>query len=759
VTSLGAAQSQLETTPRQFGLVAVARPLRKPFLYQIPEPMQSQLHPGMRVEVPFGRSVALGFFLAFSDRNDSGSDAPLKPIVRLLDGFVAVPDDVMSLVRFASVHYRAPLGEALKATLPPGLTSLEASAEVEADSVAWWAVEGDIEIESLRRTPAQQALVSYLLAVGGRAIAAEVAHAVEGAKASAKKLMQRGLLRVESVAVSAFSPHGFSADPVVLTDEQSAAVASLNMALSSNAFRPVLLHGVTGSGKTEVYLRLVESAMEQGKGALVLVPEIALTPQLVGRFHSRFGAQVVVLHSSLKDKQRLRNWQQLRRGDVRIAVGVRSAVFAPVPDLGLIIVDEEHEPSFKQEEKLRYHARDLAVVRANHRRCTVVLGSATPSFETLENVRRGKYQRLVLSRRVDARPLPTIELIDLRIERPKGEPSGGEEAPILSAPLLRAVGETIDAGQQSILFLNRRGHSPFLICEVCGTSVKCGDCDVCLTAHRSQRRLQCHYCGRTEFIRTECASCGGRVLQLGFGTERVEEEVRAAFPRARVARLDRDAVTHLDDLTAILSGFARREIDVLVGTQMVAKGHDFPGVTLVAVVLADGGLSLPDFRAAERSVQLLTQVAGRAGRGRQPGRVLIQTYMPTAAPIEAVLRGDFDRFAENELKRRQALQWPPVARLVAVRIEGRDAAATALAAQQLGKVAEGVIVNGRRGVRLLGPALAPVSKVKGLTRWQLMLKAATHAELFVVLDAVETAAANLDRSIRVVVDVDPGALL
>jgi len=467
---------------------------------------------------------------------------------------------------------------------------------------------------------------------------------------------------------------------------------------------------------------------------------------------------VAVLHSGLKDRERLFHWQALRKGTVRIAVGVRSAVFAPVENLGLIVVDEEHDPSFKQEDKLRYQARDLAVVRGKQAGAVVVLGSATPSLETLENTRKGRYQKLVLERRVDDRPMPTLQCVDLRQERPK-DPLLMQEAPILSPPLLEAMAETIGRGQQVILFLNRRGHSTFLLCEVCGASVKCGACDVCLTYHRSQNRVVCHYCGDAHPVPAHCRECTGPLLKMGVGTERVEAEVAERVPQARVARLDRDSATSAERLTELLASFARREIDVLVGTQMVAKGHDFPGVTLVCVVMADTSLAIPDFRASERTFHLLTQVAGRAGRGKDPGRVLVQTYNPDAEPVRRMLAHDFEGFAEGELARRRALSWPPYTRLAAVRLEGESPEQTASVARHLGDYLGRHMPPSSWGVRLLGPAVAPIARIRGKTRWQLLLKAPTHAALAPLLARLEAKLVDVPSAVRVTIDVDPAAML
>jgi primosomal protein N' (replication factor Y) len=427
--------------------------------------------------------------------------------------------------------------------------------------------------------------------------------------------------------------------------------------------------------------------------------------------------------------------------------------------LGLVVVDEEHDPSFKQEDKLRYQARDLAVVRARQAGATVVLGSATPSLETLENANRGRYRRLTLASRVDDRPLPRVEMVDLRLVRPRFAAAEPGEPPILSQPLLDAMGETLARGQQVILFLNRRGHSTFMVCEVCGLAVRCRDCDVCLTHHLSQRRVMCHYCGLAGPLPQGCSDCGGKLLELGVGTERVEAEVAERFPQARVARLDRDAASSAERLTEMLAAFARRELDVLVGTQMVAKGHDFPGVTLVCVVLADTSLTLPDFRAAERTFHLLTQVGGRAGRGKDAGRVLLQSYNPEADPVQRTLAHDFEGFAAKELAWRKALAWPPFTRMAAIRLEGGHPEQTARVARFLGEQVARALPPARVGVRLLGPAPAAITRIKGKTRWQLLLKGPTHAALSPLLARVEACLPQLPSAVKVVIDVDPGAML
>jgi primosomal protein N' (replication factor Y) len=740
--------------------VAVGRPVRGAFTYLVPPELQGKLVRGQRLLVPFGRGRALGFYLGPGLAPPGGG--VLKPLHSALEETPAIPEDVLALVEFAASHYRHPLGEALRVALPPGLTDPDASPEPRADLVRTVVVSPAADPELLRRAPAQAATLQYLLAVGGRAELDELGRAVPGARGAVERLAARAWVRIEERPIEPTIPEGLGQGrPDRLTAGQTTAVAAITGSLDARGYRPFLLQGVTGSGKTEVYLRAVEYALLRGDGALVLVPEIALTPQLVGRFRSRFGNAVAVLHSGLRDRERLIHWKALRSGSVRIAVGVRSAVFAPVRQLRLVVVDEEHDPSFKQEEKLRYQARDLAVVRARQSQATVVLGSATPSLESLENARRGRYQHLRLPSRVDDRPLPAVELVDLRRSRPRRTPGEepGAQPPALSPQVVEALGQTVARGRQAILFLNRRGHSSALICQACGQGVPCSQCDVSLTFHLGSRALQCHYCGETRPVPESCPACEGALFPVGSGTERVEAEVAERFPRARVARLDRDAAGNAERLTQLLASFARGEIDVLVGTQMVAKGHDFPGVTLVCVVSADTGLLLPDFRAAERTFQLVTQVAGRAGRGDEPGRVLVQSWNPELEAVARVAAHDYDGFAGQELTWRQALAWPPFARLVAIRIEGEEARATAETAHRLGARLTELLPPPSSGVRLLGPAPAPLPRLRGRSRWQLLLKAPRHALLNPLLDQLELDAEVLPGSVRVVIDVDPGAML
>ena len=519
------------------------------------------------------------------------------------------------------------------------------------------------------------------------------------------------------------------------------------------AFVPFLLHGVTGSGKTEVYLRVIADALALGKTALVLVPEISLTPQLAARFRARFGDQVAILHSGLSEQARLGEWSRLRRGQARIAVGARSAVFAPLEHVGVIVVDEEHDSSFKQEEGVRYHARDVALVRAQRAGAVCVLGSATPSLESYAHAERGQYHLLVLTQRPTSQPMPTVEIVDLRTHVPDGEA-------MLSAPLRQAIGETLANGDQAILFLNRRGFSTFVMCRACGHSFRCSNCSVSYTYHRSTDRLTCHYCAKVERVPEQCPECKAHdtIVRKGLGTEKIAESVALEFPQARVARLDRDVASGAK-AEAILSRVARREVDILVGTQMVTKGHDFPGVTLVGVLCADTGLDLPDFRASERTFQLLAQVAGRAGRGERAGRVIVQTYRPGASAVVAAAAHDYGMFYRAESAARADLHYPPHGRLIVVRVDGADEHAVAGVARKLAQVATAVGQHADIAgtVEVLGPVPAPLERLRNRTRWQVWLRGTDRNALRRVARTV--GATEVSSKVRVQLDVDPMSAL
>jgi primosomal protein N' (replication factor Y) len=603
------------------------------------------------------------------------------------------------------------------------------------------------------RAAVRRALLARVVAAGAEGLAATDLEPRE--RAHVKALVEARLARVERRAVARAAAAAGVASDLTLTEAQRSAVATLTAALGGG-FAPFVLHGVTGSGKTEVYLRVIAEARAAGRGALVLVPEIALTPQLAARFRARFGDDVAVLHSALPPGERLAAWRQLRAGEVGIAVGARSAVFAPVRALGVVVVDEEHDGSFKQEEGVRYNGRDLAVVRAQRAGAVVILGSATPSLETAFNAARGRFTRLALPDRATKRTLPTVELVDL-----KRHPPGADG--LFSAPLAEAIAGALAAREQVILFLNRRGFSTVVLCRACGHVVRCENCTVSMTYHRGQARLVCHYCGRATGVPSRCPACRSPKLdRLGTGTERVESVVRERFPDARVARLDRDTAGARQmgeggdgrGLHGVLKKMQAGEIDILVGTQMVTKGHDFAGVTLVGVLQPDAALSLPDFRAAERTFQLLEQVAGRAGRGERPGRVLIQTYDPEHPAIASVRTHDYDGFVRAELAARRETDYPPYSRMVALRIDAADERTARAAAAA---VAEAARAAATPDVVLRGPAEAPIPRVRGRSRYQVWL--AGHERAALLTAARAGAGVKLPGDARVVIDVDPQSVL
>jgi primosomal protein N' (replication factor Y) len=590
------------------------------------------------------------------------------------------------------------------------------------------------------RAGAKRAVFARVAEAGAEGLA--TAALAERERAHLPALVQSGLVRLERrpVARAAAAAAGAAASALTLTEAQRQAVATLTGALAAG-FATFVLHGVTGSGKTEVYLRVIAEARAAGRGALVLVPEIALTPQLAARFRARFGEDVAVLHSALPPAERLGAWRRLRAGEVGIAVGARSAVFAPVQALGVVVVDEEHDPSFKQEEGVRYHGRDLAVVRAQRAGAVAILGSATPSLETAHNAARGRFSRLVLPGRATARPLPAVEIVDLR-RHPPG-PDG-----LLSAPLGEAMAAALAAREQVILFLNRRGFSTVVLCLSCGEVVRCTDCSVSMTFHRGRDRLVCHYCGKTRSLPVRCPACQSTKLDRhGIGTERVEAVLRERFPDARIARLDRDTANELE---RVLARMHAGDIDILVGTQMVTKGHDFPGVTLVGVLRPDQGIDLPDFRAAERTFQLLAQVAGRAGRGNRPGRVIVQTYKPEHPALVAVRTHDYEAFARGELEARRESDYPPFSRVIVLRVDAKDE----VAAQAAAGLA--VAAAATPGVRVMaGPA--PIARIRGRSRYQVWLYGHERAALMGAARAA--AGVKLGGDARLVVDVDPQSVL
>ncbi len=738
----------------QYVDVAVPVPLRRTFAYRVPEGQSPS--PGCRVQVSFGRRRAVGVVVSGPcDAAPEGIDpARIKPLGEVIDATPVLSERVLALCAWMARYYHLPPGEAYLLPLPPAMSGGRKGRRPEDDPFKTEKIARYVrEPAPGRRVGARMDAVLTWLHTQDEASARAVRDATGAGLDVLRRLEARGLVSLEErrVARDRFSGISTIEHPAPpLTAEQQAAVAAVQSGLGS--YRGFLLVGVTGSGKTEVYLRLIRAVLDRGSSALVLVPEIALTPQLVQRFRARLGDAIAVLHSGLDPTARHEQWLRIQSGELRVVIGARSALFAPIVDLGLIFVDEEHDSSFKQDTAPRYHARDLALVRGHLEGCPVVLGTATPSLESWANVQRDKLERVDLARRVMDRPMPAVELVDLR------EVDTEDAERIFSSPLIDAIRDNVAAGQQTILFLNRRGFAAFVVCRACGEAISCPDCTVTMTWHHGRQRLVCHYCHRVTVQPSACTACKDDALQrIGFGTERVQAVLSELLPSARIARMDRDT-TRGKALNRLLDRFRGREIDVLVGTQMVAKGHDFPGVTLVGVLLAEMSLRLPDFRAAERTFQLLTQIAGRAGRAEQPGRVLIQTFSPEHYALQRTVDHDAVRFLDAELLLRRDQRFPPFAHLALLRMTGPDRDAVWGLGERLVRA---LGRNAPSEVVLQGPLPAPIERIKGRWRVAVLARAATRSALSVVLDrALDALEADRDRgAVQVALDVDPYSFL
>jgi primosomal protein N' (replication factor Y) len=607
----------------------------------------------------------------------------------------------------------------------------------------------------------REVLMSVAQAPDSPIMLSDLERAAPGVTSIVRALAQRGFVEL----VDAELPRGDAAETnaLKLSAEQQSAFDTMARAVEEKRFETFLLWGVTASGKTEVYLQLAARCLAAGRQALVMVPEIALTDYLVQSFRARFGSMVAVAHSAQNISERWAAWNASLNRQARILLGPRSALFAPIHDLGLIVVDEEHDPAYKQEEAIRYHARDLAVVLGRHSSCPVVLGSATPSAESFANARSGRYRLLQLKRRINDRPMAAVEIVDLRREAraAKEPPAPSAPAPVpLSGALIDALRAALVAGGQSLVFINRRGYHNFLNCNLCGEVLSCPDCSVSMTFHLRDRSLRCHYCGNYRTAPDLCPACHGFGLQgQGFGTERLQAALAALLPEARIERMDSDTSRRKGARSAILTALGRGEIDILVGTQMITKGFDFPGVTLVGVVLADLSLNIPDFRSAERTFQLLTQAAGRAGRGEEPGRVVIQTFAPHHYSIRAAQHQDYARFMRRELDLRRELGYPPFTRLAMVRLEGVDAAAVERVATDAASALQRA--GGSGVLRVLGPAPAPIERIAQRYRWQLMVKAPAWSQMREPLAAMRDQLAPRAEAAAVTlwIDVDPVHML
>ncbi|CAG1066618.1 Primosomal protein N' [uncultured bacterium] len=792
---------------KEFAEIAIALPIEHAFTYSVPEELRGEARLGKRVLIPFGRRTITGYILGLSSSPPEGVSA-VKPIIDILDSVPLFDEKRLKFLKWVSTYYFAPLGEVLSLT-HPGAANIRSSRTLKAvqsgavienpfalelfeaakkgttlaslskrfknrpvfSTVAGLKKKGLlIEEENLRgggtiksakfvsaipglpspvfkNSKTQEKVYSYLLANGESTLSC-LTDALGEARDAVSRLAEKGLVIVEERQVmrdpiSEITARDASHTP---NEEQAKAIAEIKSALSNGGFSPFLLYGVTGSGKTLVYLKILEEAVRLGRKAIILAPEIALTPWPAAYLKTLFPGRVALAHSGLSEGERMDEWGRVLNGEADIVVGARSALFSPVKDLGLIIVDEEHETSYKQEDGVRYNARDAALVLGKELGITVVLGSATPSIETFQNAKTGKLKALNILKRVDSRGLPEVEILDMK---------GSKD--VLSPRLISLMAETLEAGRQTVLFLNRRGFSSCLICRDCGHSFTCLNCSVSLTLHKGARSLVCHYCDLTMPAPHECPSCSGiDLITPGSGTERVEEEVLRLFPGARVGRLDRD--------TASLKGAARRTIedmdegrlDILIGTQMVSKGHHFPNVTLVGVISGDTSLNIPDFRSSERTFQLITQAAGRSGRGIDAGRVVIQTLNPGHYCLSAALSHDYDSFFSREIEAREELGYPPFTRLCVVRVDGTNEGRVIESINSLKKALGQLSKSFRTDIQALGPAPALVSKVRGRHRWQMLLKGSELKSLHSLAGALKAVFERQKASgVSLTLDMDP----
>jgi len=745
-----------------FAGVVLNRPVDTVFTYRVPPHLRGRLRPGARVGVPLGRgnTPAVGYCVGVEAEPAPGLDlGRVKDVIEVVDDPPLIDAAMLDLTRWMAAYYACSWGQALDAVVPAGVKK-QAGTRVQTCLVP--TDEARLALGTLDLPP-KQAEALAVLCQAKAAIPltlADVCRLANCAPGPVAALRQKGLILAVKRRMDKGDPGADGAapgeaddrkPPPGLTDEQVGVLDRLGPALEADAFATFLLHGVTGSGKTEVYLSAIERVVARGREAIVLVPEISLTPQTIRRFRRRF-PRVAVLHSHLSDGERHRHWKSIAAGEVQVVVGARSAVFAPTRRLGLIVIDEEHEGTFKQETAPRYHARDVAVKRAQLLGVPVLLGSATPALETWRNAEQGRYTRLALTKRVADRPMPEVALIDLRGEKP--EP--GQAIGALGMALRRAMAEALAAGGQVILLLNRRGFHTFILCPQCGHVVKCDACDVALTHHKGRKRALCHTCDAEREPPTACPACRSPKLHYGgIGTERLEREVRDAFPDRVVRRMDSDTMRSPGSHEKVLTAFKDGQVDILLGTQMIAKGLDFPAVTLVGVVNADTALHLPDFRAAERTFQLVAQVAGRTGRGDRPGRVLVQTFCPEHHAIQCARTHDYLGFVAAELPMRQAAGVPPFGRLVRLIARGPDESAVASYMQQLGHA---LAAAAPPTVRLLGPAPAPVVKIRNLFRYHLQVRAPSARPLQHLLRAV-LPALGPPNGVELAVDVDPVSLL
>lgn len=747
------AETSLQTKTSRFVEVAVPVHVAQTFTYRLTPEQSIHAQPGARIMVPFGRKMRTGYIVALHDELPAGIDleeSEIKEAERIVDEVPVCTPEILQLAKWVAEYYASPLGEVIKATLPPGINPRPQTAR---SAVVKAKLRKFVRLKNADAEKITEKQKQVLLTLEQRGPLA----LKELSAATVASLERKGLVEVFDEAVRRdplANSVAFPVEDFTLTSAQSLVLEKIREQVETETYGAFLLHGVTGSGKTEIYIRAMRAALERGRSAMMLVPEIALTPVFSQRLRSHFGDRVAIFHSSLQRGERFDEWTRVKNGEARVVIGTRSAVFAPVQNLGLIVVDEEHESTYRQQESPYYNARDTAIVRAQKESATVVLGSATPSLESFHNARAGKYRLLTLPERIAARPMATARIVDMRsVFMRHAKPR------VFSDELLEAIQETHERGEQSIILLNRRGYSSFILCRSCGETIQCPNCDVTLTYHRSERVIVCHYCNHRKGVPKVCPSCGKKyIYYVGEGTEQLEEMLTQLFPALRVARIDRDTTARRRVFEQSLSDFSAGKIDMLVGTQMLAKGHDFPNVTLVGVVSVDAGLALPDFRSAERTFQLITQVAGRAGRGDRPGKVLIQTYHPYHYALRHACAQDYEGFYNEEIQYRRNHSYPPFVALGSLLVHGPDLGRVRNDSLELRKHLDAA--NEGRKCRILGPAPAPLSRLKGEHRFQLLLKSRSRRNLREVADAALKSVSKNGVNLRSVnLEVDPVSIM
>jgi len=794
--------------------VALNIPADKLFTYAVPESMQSAAEVGKRVFVPFGRRKRTGFIVSVSP---SCNLTNIKTVSALLDEEPLFDASDLKFYSWIAGYFIYPLGKTLAELIPSGSEKKDfqwiVPAPAPADATPTPAqkklldiihqhprglalsdlikktglkntasvvrslqIAGLVQIISkekkqlairtqkiiqldalaanqLKLTSRQQIAVDYLKNAGPTELHALMA-ATNTTATIMKKLLEKGILSVSDAEVIRKASLDSTLDrprqDICLNDEQINAFGNICRFTNEGAFHPVLLHGVTGSGKTEVYLSAINHVLKAGGTAIYLVPEIALTPQLISRITGRFDEdKIAVIHSGIAESVRYDQWRQIRRGRINLVIGARSALFAPLPDLKLIIVDEEHDSSYKQDDRLCYHARDLAVVKAKFQSATVVLGSATPGVRTFYNARTKKYAHLALTQRVNNNPMPRIDIIDMKVQK---EMQG--KAPILSDALIAAIKETLARREQVLLFLNKRGFDTFLVCGDCGYNFTCPNCAVALKSHLAENLVKCHYCDYSQKAMPLCPKCrGSRILNYGTGTQKLEKELETLFPHARICRMDSDTTARRGSQEKILHALEQKEIDILVGTQMITKGHDFPFITLVGVISADTSLNMPDFRAAEKTFQMLTQVAGRGGRGDAAGHVIIQTFNPQHYALKHTRGHDYKSFYEEEIEFRKALAYPPFNRIINLRLSSVKQNILIQTAEEMGRDARALCARHGNAMEIIGPAESPLAKIRGEYRYQMLIKGKDSKLMHQI--AAQLLEKHATSTVKITVDVDP----